>query len=406
MNRRLVSLIGFALLVSLFGAGAHAATGADGKAPTTAAWVLPEGRFGPIPFRNTIREALPAFLKPHAQNVTEIWPGAAYIRNTHEIAQANGGHMAVNMGAVVYANLDTLTYQARNKAPAEKAEQAMPGDGTPDEHGILKTMHGYNGYVYRDARWGFGPDLLVTWTFYGSGPHYNPIGYYDVAKEFGGGDTFYKGARNRYFYTVGGYGVAVAVDFMKGFFFGDKVVSPYQTNADGSLAERFAFVKGDGSPPDTSWQNPVDQYGSTCLTVVEDRKLLVGVTKTPYLRILDLDPKSATFNKLATVAIDPPADLSQAEYGAMEPDRAGFTWLAGKGIVGLHKLSTGETIGLQIRLGTRPMVDRATMKIVFRKVPSLVNGVFGSHVAVPDRGITFLNVGPDTPPLQFNWPKL
>ena len=316
-------------------------------------WLVDEGQAGTIPFRNTIRDALPDELKALAANYTDQWPDAAYLPASDEVATTNGGHQVYNTGAVVYSSLRTLTHEARNRERAPTLEAAMPGDGMPNADGVLKTMHGYNGYVCRRARWGFGPDLFVTYTFYRDGGGYNPLGFYRVDAAYGGADVAYRGAANRHLWALGNYPVAAEADCLKGFFVGDKEVSPYQAGPDGKPVPTFAFVRGDLAPPDTSWPNPVDQWASPALTVDEDRKLLIAVA-AKGLNIVDLDASRDSYRKLFRVAlVGMPAGV--------ECDRAGFTWLSGKGIVGVHRVDANEAIGLQIRLGADPLVDAATV---------------------------------------------
>lgn len=366
-------------------------------------WLLPEGEAGPIPFRNTIRQSLPEHLKPLAGNVTDTWPDAAYFRSTKEVAQHNGGHQTLDHNAVTYSSLRTLTHESRNKGRGKRAEgeggRPVAADGT------ITAMHGYNGHVARHKDWGFGPDLLVEWTWFRANDVPNSIAYYDIAKEFGGGDVFYKGADNRFFVKAqGNYGVAVECDFMRGFFVGD-------ANDPGN-PESFAFIRGDKSLPDFSWPNPLAQYKATTLAIDEDRKLLIGLNSgkreawgtyyPPYLTVVDLDEKSPTFKRMTTVKFtwpDPALELA-------EMNRSGFAWLKGKGIVGLVKVSPTESWGVQIALGANPRVDPPTAKVVFKKLPTVQNGFFGSHVAIADLGITFVNTGPDSMPWQIVWPKL
>ena len=367
---------------------------------------LPEGQWGPIAgWKNTIRQCLPDWLKDAAQNWTSIWPGAAFIESSDEWAMQNGGHMLVGMNATVYASLVTRSYQARNKGSGPKPSSQ---DGWPDADGVFAAMHGYLGHVPWPAKWGFftGPDRYVQFTWYRDGTGTpNPIAFYDTSKEFGGGDVIYKGDRNKHFYAIGGYAVACASDFLKGWFLGDRNVSGYSYDlATGKPSEIFAFVRGDGSEPDTSWPCPIDQWQGTVLNFDEDNRLLVGISGGPSMKVVDADPASPTFKAMTQVPVS--LQVDGTSWATMETDRTGFRWLSGKGYVGIAKISDTEAIGVQLVPGKNPRLDPATARVVFRGIPALPNGVWGSHVADHKRGITVLSIGPDAPPLHFNWPRV
>lgn len=380
--------------------------------------LVPEGAVGRIPFKNTLRQCLPDFLQGSAQNWLDIWPAFALIVDTDEIAGQNGGHTngGGNMGATTYASLRKLTFEARNCAPAAKAEELMLRDGYPDEFGVHFAMHGYIGYYYNLFK-----RLLVLWTMYGDG---RPIRTYDVTKKMGGGGTYYDRDHLEADLTYGGYGMALHFEKLKGAFVGDAVVSVYQPP---QYAHKIAFVPDDMGPVRWGWpsdgdpqgdanryNNPIDAFAAQSFAGDQDNlyaylismgndNLNNGPAHDPILRVWSVDPTRADCNR----SVDfPLVGLRRA----IEPNRSGFVFVRGKGLCGIDKVSDTVAQGIQVIPGKNPMLDAPTWRVVYENLPASVNGVWGSHVAVDEingvpAGGTYVHLNVDEQPLWLNWPS-
>ena len=348
-------------------------------------WLLKADQAGPVPMRNTLRDATPDFARDLASMDVDNWPDAVWLPKLGAKWSMNGGHAAASSQFAHLLFLKCLRYQGRNAAAQRISAQDEGRYTGPEDIGAFdlpSPQHGYNGVDYRDAACGLGPEAVVYGTHYGTAD--NRIRLINPKMARGGGWQLFDKGKG---VPIGGYASGASSIRRKGFFLGDtRVGADYFCPFDRSAVKRVPCV--------------VPQWFNGKMLVDEARGLRIGINgffsgpdgnppnyRQFYLLVADLMDDTVPVVRIDITGWEKDDRLWRDPVGkpTLEPDRMGFTGTGlGTGLVGLRKSIDG---GLFVRIRWNDprnwrkgaSVEPWEPKLVgLQSLPTPVNDVYGS----------------------------
>ena len=349
-------------------------------------WVLKTNQAGPVPMKNTMRQAAPDWGRDLASMAVDNWPDAVWLPQLGCKWMIGGGHSANSAGFSLQTFLSCLMYQSRNAYPhriAATEEDAFTGPDDVGPFDIPSPPHGYNGYDIRDAACGCGPEAVVAGTKYGTSD--NRIMLVNPKMKQGGGWYLFEKGKG---VPLGGYASGASSIRRKGYFIGDT-----RTGAD-------FFCPFDGGPR-KQVPSVIPQWFNGKMLVDEQRGLRIGINgffsgpdgnppnyRKFFMVVADLMDDSVPLVTMEITGWESDDRIWHRPDGSLslEPDRMGFTGAGlGVGMVGLRRSTNGGGLFVRIRWndpkdwrkGAHVETWEPTL-VGITSLPMPVNDVYGS----------------------------